>query len=445
MAQRRTLDMLMTVAARFGGKTVNLIVFLVLARTLSLADLGLYGFVFVTVLIMSTAFDVGVRNSLGYFIGRNPGDTATLTLQAMALWVVFSVTAVAALWLFFRFSVADLEQPRYFVPCALFMASALFLRMLQGALMGQGRIKFYNQTELMSRLVLAIGTFGLLAVDSITLFTALWTLALSQAAAALLLGWGTIESAKGGRLSDRGLVAALLRRGVLFMLGVLLMHASKRLAFMILSQLGTPEEMGVFFGLQRLTEVLTEIGLAVAVVVFSHNVRAKSDGEAVETAAHSTRISFALFTLIALVLFVFADWLVPLALGLDFAGDMTLFRVILVATLAGSIWTILYPSLSAITSPMTAFWIFLPNVVLNCITTWFFYQSFGIMGAAYSLLVVNTTLSFSFLLAFKLLYGAPVMGFLLPRRSDLELPSREKLARFIPMLRRKSAPKGRAE
>jgi len=438
VAQRRTVDLLLTVSARFGGKAVNLVVFLVLAHTLSLPELGLYGFVFATVLVMSTAFDVGVRNSLGYLIGKNPEDGPTLIKQSFVLWAVFSIGSVASLYFIFQFSAADLESIDYFVPSALFAVSSLFLRMMQGALLGEGRIKFYNQTELMSRVVLAIGTFWLFATHGISLTSSLWMLGLSQAAAAILLAWGFVGSMSGGVLGNYPLLRQLLGRGFLFMIGVLLMHASKRFAFLILSQMSPVAEVGYFFGLQRLSEILTEVGLAVAVVVFSHNVRAASKSEAVETAAFSMRVSFLFLFLISIVLFAFSDFLVPLALGKEFAGDTTLFRVVLVASLLGSIWTILYPSLSAITSPMTSFWIFLPNVMVNCVSVWVLYQMFGIMGAAYSLLIVNTTLSISFLIAFNRLYGAPIASFLLLRKGDLSVPKIAKLAKFLPFRRRNS-------
>ena len=93
-------------------------------------------------------------------------------------------------------------------------------------------------------------------------FTALWTIP-TGIAAAIYLAVGVLPGARGGKWNDWPVVRALLGRGFLFMIGVLLMLASKRLALLILSQLGEPHELGLFYGLQRLTEVLTEIGLAV--------------------------------------------------------------------------------------------------------------------------------------------------------------------------------------
>ena len=413
--------MVMTVAARFGGKAVNLLAFLVLARTLSLEDLGVYGFLFATALLLATGFDFGVRNSVAYFIGKNPQDTATLTVQSLLLWVVFSLCCMVGMYVSMLYSPGNLTTPEYVVPSLVLVSSMLFLRMQQGVLFGQGRLKFYNTTELASRVVLLGTTIGLLVTHNITLDTALWSLALSQIVASIYLAWGVLPVARGGKWNDWPVVRGLLGRGFLFMIGVLVMLASKRLALLILSQLGSPDELGLFYGLQRLTEVLTEIGLAVAVVVFSSNVRSKSAEEAVETAAHSTRVSFALFSLITIVMFVGADLIVPIALGPEFAGHITMFRVVLIATLIGSVWTILFPSLSAINSPMLAFLIFLPHMLLNCVLIWVLYAAYGMMGAAYSVLIMNFGLTATFLIVFKLRYGVRIRDFLIPQRSDVDI------------------------
>ena len=48
---KRALDTLATIVTRFGAKSVNLLVFLIVARQLSLAEMAAYGFIFSTTLI----------------------------------------------------------------------------------------------------------------------------------------------------------------------------------------------------------------------------------------------------------------------------------------------------------------------------------------------------------------------------------------------------------
>src|SRR5690606_4633632 len=200
------------------------------------------------------------------------------------------------------------------------------------------------------------------------------------------------------------------------------MSAANRVAFLILSQLGNPDEIGVFYGLQRLTEVLTEIALAVALVGFSQSVRESSVEVAVRDAAHSTRVSFGIFGTMALVAAALAPWLVPLALGDSFSGTSGLFRVILIGTLAGSLWTMLFPSLSAIASPGLCVRIFLPNVLFGGTLSALAYLGLGVTGIAWGFAATHILLSVSFLFAFRLKYSIPISSFLIPRADEMLEP-----------------------
>lgn len=428
--------MLITIGARMGGKVINLIVFLVLARTLSVEDLGWFGFVYTTSFIMTAAFDVGVRNSVAYYIGRRPGDLSAFTSHVFLLWSLLGVLSVAGLVVFFQLTARPLLALPLFAPSAALILGMLFMRMGQGVLLGQGRIAFFNQTELAARIVLAAITFGLLWIGSLTLSGAIWAYAGSQLAASAVLAGGMLGQATRINRKDLGLGFLLLRRGFLFMIGVLLMIASKRIAFMMLSQLGTGEELGLFYGVQRLTEILIDVALAVSVVVFSQNVRATRREEAVAGAAQSTRMTLAVFVAVALVVIPLGPWLVPLALGPEYAHSIGMFNVLLLGTLIGSVWTILFPSLSAITSPIVPALIFLPNVAVNLMAAWWFYTRMGAIGAAWALALSHAVLSASYLAAFQRMYGARIRDFLLPRREDFAGAARQ-LAR---VLGRRSAP-----
>ena len=84
---KRALDTLATIVTRFGAKSVNLLVFLIVARQLSLAEMAAYGFIFSTTLIYSTILDLGTRNSLAVFIGKEPALTHDYTRSGFFLWL----------------------------------------------------------------------------------------------------------------------------------------------------------------------------------------------------------------------------------------------------------------------------------------------------------------------------------------------------------------------
>jgi O-antigen/teichoic acid export membrane protein len=90
----------------------------------------------------------------------------------------------------------------------------------------------------------------------------------------------------------------------------------------------------------------------------------------------------------------------------------------LVGTLAGTIWIILFPSLTAIGAPIIAFWIFTPNLVVGAGVTFALFQWMGLNGAAIGMVVSQVLLSASFVLVFKYKYDAKPLDFILLKSAD---------------------------
>ncbi|HDS1218206.1 hypothetical protein ABE583_16020 [Stenotrophomonas sp. TWI143] len=419
---KRALDTLATIVTRFGAKSVNLLVFLIVARQLSLAEMAAYGFIFSTTLIYSTILDLGTRNSLAVFIGKEPALTHDYTRSGFFLWLVLSVLGVPAAYLTLRASDLGMDPAQLAAPFSILLAAMLYLRMMQGTPLGTGDIKLFNRSELASRIALLIGTVLLLVIPgAFTLLGAVWALAISQVAAALYLFAKQLPAIRvpSGKSTATALAWKLVSRGFLFMLSVLLMNAAKRVSFLVVSHTSASDDAGTFFALQRLTEIITEVGMAIAVVAFSYSVRSSSTKEAVDSSAAMLRTSMLLFTVVSVAMIATADVSVPLLLGSQFSADGWLFVLLVAATLSGAPWTILFPSLSVVLSPFRVFLLMLPGVMLNIVTAKPLTEAYGLNGAAISMLISNVVLTLSFLLVYRVAFSVPIHRFLIINRDDL--------------------------
>src|SRR5690606_29512464 len=83
---------------------------------------------------------------------------------------------------------------------------------------------------------------------------------------------------------------------------------------------------------------------------------------------------------------------------------------------------ILFPSLSAITSPTTSIALFAPNLALGLILTWGLHFRWGVQGVVWAHVVTNVMLSASFLAMFRWRFHATVRSFLVLRREDVQEP-----------------------
>lgn len=415
----RTTQIIWTVFVRFLGKSANVAVLVILARELSVADLGIYGFLFVACIISSVALDVGVRNSAAFYIGKSPERGGDIAVQTLLLYCAFAAAAFLAAPLLLTFSDAHDAMPTLLLPTALNILSLLYIRMEQGILLGTGQIARFNRTELVPRVVLLTATVGALLADAITLSSALVILAISNLFGAVAVAAAVLPMYRRGSWRSWRDSKQLVRRGFVFMLGVVAMLAAQKIAFFVVARIGSENEGGLFYGLLRLTEFMTEIGLAVSVVVFSTSVRAVSKKDAVRDAAESTRVCAALFLVLTVIAYLTAPVLVSLLLGSEFSGYESLFRILLIGTFFGTVWTMVFPTLTAVDHPVVALLIMVPNLIFGTILAWLLYKSYGLTGAAWAMVLSQAVLTLSMLFMFKFRHQARIRDFLFLSRQDM--------------------------
>ena len=139
----------------------------------------------------------------------------------------------------------------------------------------------------------------------------------------------------------------MLRYGGELWIAMLLLILLGRIGFWIVSwQLGE-DALGLYFGSQRLGEILVEVATAVGIVIFSYGVRATDIRASALDAIRIARLVTALMALVALVAWLLARPLLGLVLGPDYAAEPGAFRLVMLGALANSYTTMLYPCLSA--------------------------------------------------------------------------------------------------
>ena len=82
------LDSMWVLLTRLVQRGANLLVLMLLARALTAAELGLYGYVVSTGLVLSVAFDLGLRQGAAAAIGQSPERLGAYASQLLLLWAV---------------------------------------------------------------------------------------------------------------------------------------------------------------------------------------------------------------------------------------------------------------------------------------------------------------------------------------------------------------------
>lgn len=340
-------DYVQTLFSRFGIKLVNFIFFLVLARYLTINEMAVYGFFFSMSLLLSVVFDAGNRNVIAKMVGAN---SAYVGSAIKYLFSIYSVMACIVLALFVlgigvsHFELIGTVQIEFL----LLLGSMTFIRMFQGLLLGRGLITKFNKSEMVSRLALLAMLLFMLTTEQVTLNLACLSLALSQFISALYLLWiiTNLDKSKNEKLSVKD-IQSLMKNGGLFMIAVFLMNISKQLHFYVLTEFDD-NFSGAYFSIYRICEIVTEVSIAVSIVLFSRATNDKSDKDTLIRLSKASRITLTLLAPLFIFVILFSELFIGLLLGDSYLAYVSEFRLILAASYLGVFWNMLFPSLSVI-------------------------------------------------------------------------------------------------
>jgi O-antigen/teichoic acid export membrane protein len=413
------LDSLWVLLTRLVMRAANFVVFILLARSLSVGEFGFYGYVIATALVLSIAFDLGLRQSGAWLIGREPPTDAAVATHLLAAWLPLAAAGVAGCWLLLEMGGYVAGYGTLALVAALNVAPMLWLRIGQGVFLGRGDIARLNRSELISRAVMLAGTAGLWALGRLDLAAAVWVLLGAHAAAAGYLLWQVRGAVQPGLLLQPALVGRLLRYGAELWIAVLLLVLLGRIGFWIVSwQLGEVG-LGLYFGSQRLGEILVEVATAVGIVIFSYGVRTADIRASALDAIRIARLVTALMAVVAAVALVCAVPLLRLLLGPDFAAEPTAFRLVMLGALASSYTTMLYPCLSAQGLARWGIGAFAAGCATAVAAFSLLTPPLGLLGAGLAYLLAQTAAAAVIVVAYRRRFGFSAIEILVPRQEDV--------------------------
>jgi O-antigen/teichoic acid export membrane protein len=412
------LDSVWVLLTRLVMRGANFAVFVLLARSLTVGEFGFYGYVMSTALVLVIAFDLGLRQSGAWVIGREPAVDPAVTTHLMALWLVLGAAGVFACWLMLEAGGYVAGYGALALVAAINVAPMLCLRIGQGVFLGRGDLGRLNRSELISRAVVLIGTLGLWASGLLDLAAAMWVLLAAHVCAAAYLLWQVSGAIRFGTLFQSALVARMLRYGGELWVATLLLVLLGRLGFWIVGWRLGEDALGLYFGAQRLGEILVEVATAVGIVIFSHGVRATDISASALDAVRIARLATALMACVALLAMVLARPLLDLVLGPDYAAEPGAFRLVMLGALANSYTTMLYPCLSAQGLARWGIAAFGVGSVAAAIAFWLLTPPLGLAGAGLAYALAQLAAMAVIVAAYRRRFGFAISAILLPQRED---------------------------
>lgn len=382
-----------------GGTAVNgflgLLFYIVIARELGPQAYGLLAVAFASIALISDISDLGIDTGLIRFVGKYHSEEKEKTLRFIKLGLMVKL-AVWLVVLLIGWAVMPWVADTVFLKPELRFSLQLSIIGVGGAMLFslgthviQAYQKFWswsiinvsmNGLRLLAVIILAgFGGLGLLptlityiAVPFMGFFITLF----------LLPQFLTVRNSK-------SVVTELFHYSKWVALVGLLTATGSRLDTFISARLLTVKDVGVYAAASQITVVIPQLVFALATVVAPKLASLDSDQKAVQYLKKLQLLVGGMFLLGLLAIPAFV-LLIPQIYGAAYTESITPFVILFVAQL---IFLLSVPAHQAIfyyfSKPSFFTWIGLGQLVITAVLGWFLISTYGIMGAAVTVLVAN--------------------------------------------------------
>jgi O-antigen/teichoic acid export membrane protein len=362
----------------------NLLIGILLTRILGAAGFGIYSSILVVPLIVISLTQLGIRRSTMYHIGAGkiPEDSIVSAMVILLILTSFLTLLISGtIFLLSEYRTADTRL----IILVMVTIPLVLCNVFAGGV-------FLGKQEILRANILNAGP-TLVNLAFVVVFV--WILKLSVLGAFLALFLGNLTMfffvfyviRKSYRITwkyHEKIMKSMVRLGVVFALSVFMMQLNYRVDVILLRELSTLEQIGLYSLATQISEQLWHIPSAIETIVLIRSAASNEEHLVNRTVASITRVSLLAGLAGALIIFILAPYLIPWIFGKEFTGSVRLIQMILPGILILILFRILNSRLAGMGKPQIAIYTFIPALVLNILLNYLWIPAYGAMGAVWA-------------------------------------------------------------
>ena len=212
----------------------------------------------------------------------------------------------------------------------------------------------------------------------------------------------------------------MLSLGVIYAIALLVINLNYRIDVILLDNLSTPFETGIYSKGVSITEYLWQIPMLLSTVVFARSAMSKNDYDFSLKITQLLRLSFIAIIFIALVLFLLSHFIITLMYGEAFVGSVIVLNTLLPGALLLTIFKVINMDLSGKGKPWVSLKAMVPALIINIVLNLVLIPNYGAVGAA-----LASTISYSFAALLFIIYYSketkiPILKMLTYKKEDFK-------------------------
>ncbi|WP_083914669.1 flippase [Alkalispirochaeta alkalica] len=352
-----------------------------LARLLGPEGKGVVAAILVYPGLLISLFELGIRQSVIYHIGRDDFDRNTVI--GAIVWLFVMTSLIGSSVTFFLL----LPRIGVYPTLAIFFAISLVpLRLVKsyagGIMVGAQQFSSFSRILWIPPFISLIGTLMLvwyLGTGVVGAIAATFSGALIVAIYALVIAGRSVGASF--RFSTP-VAIRLFRMGILYAVSLFVINLNYRIDIIFLEHLTDTAEVGYYSLGVRFAELVWQVPSAVGVVVFARSAAAKGSQVFSLKVLQLFRVVLVLCSIIAALLWFTADWFIPLIYGEAFRASSGMMKFLLPGIVFAVLYKVIHMDMAGRGKPWKAMIASIPALVVNLILNMLFIPRFGGSGAA---------------------------------------------------------------
>ena len=371
----------------FGSKVgvvlTTLLVSIILARGLGVADRGVLASILIFPQLMIALLEGGMRQAATYYISSDRFPSNLVLGAILQYWVISAFIGYVLCAILIGYYVSYSHIYTILIASAI-LPFDILCAFLRGYFLGKENFSKYNLILITPKFITLVCLSILYYLGFITIFVVLIIILISSIINVIQIFYFILRKEGISPCFDCKVLKVMFKKGIVYALSLFFIVANYKVDILLLSQLSTSVQTGLYTVVTQVGESLWQLPGAVVVVLMSRSANRKEITNFHETVLHTSRLTFWVTSICAIFVGILSPYVIPLAFGREYSDASNILLYLLPGLVFMVYFKIINADYAGNGKPHVAFYVMFPATILNIILNYLLIPGLGAVGAALS-------------------------------------------------------------
>lgn len=362
---------------------------------------------------------LGISQSTTYYTAKKTYTENQIKTAVSQIWILTSLISLVVSYILIKYFSNSGDDLTLVLLALAPIPFVLFNKYNSGVFLGKNQIQAFNKINWLPPFFILIAT---------TILVIFLELSITGAMTALILGpafMSIIMLFKNGFIKafsikiELPVIKSLLSLGIVYALALLVINLNYKLDIILLDNLSTNYETGIYGKGAGLIQYLWQIPMLLSTIVFARSATAKNQQLFSIKVCQLLRISIVIIGLASVLLAFIAPFIINLLYGPEFIDSADVLIYLVPGVILLTIFKVLNMDMAGRGKPWISLKPMLPALILNVILNVLWIPNYGANGAAIASTISYSVAAILFLHFYSKQVGIPIRKILNYSKADL--------------------------